>query len=80
MRYTHCILRRYFQKKKIKQIYLVVVYTSNVTKVLDISDEGSLRISSNAVLISEYKGNAIMEKIKVKTGNNVELSRESCLN
>jgi len=54
----------------------VVVYTSDVQNVLDKLDAGSFRISSNAVLLSEYNGDAIMEKIKDKIENNLELNRK----
>lgn len=77
MRYGHRILQRYFQRENnIKKIYLVVVYTSDVTKVLDSLDAGSFRISSNPVLLSEYNGDAIMENIKGKIRDNVELNLE----
>jgi len=39
------------KEEKMKQIHLAVVYTSNVTEILDKIDGGSLQISSDAVLL-----------------------------
>lgn len=64
IRYGHRISQRYFQKEKeIKKIRIVVIYTSDVVEVNEGLDIGDLQIVSKAVLLSEYNGDAIMEKL-----------------
>lgn len=65
--YAHRISKRSFQKEKeIKKIRIVVFYTSNVTKVNERLDIGDLIIMSKTILLSEYNGDAIMEKLTKK--------------
>ncbi|KKE78152.1 transcriptional regulator [Oceanobacillus caeni] len=71
VRYVHRISQRYLQKENdIKKVRIVVIYTSDVVKVKEKLDLGDLQIASKSVLLSEYNGDAIMEKIvnKIRVG------------
>ncbi|WP_018663910.1 hypothetical protein [Heyndrickxia acidiproducens] len=65
MHYAQRILQRYFKKeKKLKNIKIVVIYTSDV------------RILSRPVLLSEYDGDEIMIEIRGKIDSNKKLTSE----
>jgi uncharacterized small protein (DUF1192 family) len=73
--YAQRILHRYYkEQKEIKHIRIVVIYTSDVTNVKEILDAGDVRISSKAVLLCEYNGDAILHAIEEKIHANEELT------
>lgn len=75
--YAQRILHRYYHKeKKIKVIRVVVIYTSDVTEVNEQFSAGDLKISSKAILLSEYNGDAILEKIKERMEAKIRLTDE----
>lgn len=77
IRYVHRISQRYFQKENnIKKVRIVVIYTSDVTKVKEKLDLGDLQIVSKSVLLSEYNGDAILEKIVNKIRAGEQLTHE----
>lgn len=75
--YAHRISKRYFQKEKdIKKIRIVVIYTSDVAKASEELNIGDLNITSKAILLSEYNGDAIMEKLMMKVDEDEPLTHE----
>lgn len=61
------ILNRYYENEKtIKKLRIVVVYTSDVVKANVSLDAGDLKLSSKAVFLHEYSGDAILEEMKLK--------------
>jgi hypothetical protein len=61
------ILNRYYDaERKIKQIRVVVIYTSDVVKADESLNAGDLTINSKAVFLHEYQGDAILEIMKEK--------------
>lgn len=75
--YIHRIMHRYYQKEgKIRKVRVVVVYTSDVTEVKGGLDAGDLQLRTEAILLHEYNGDAILEKISNKIDNGDPLTDE----
>lgn len=68
MDYANQIMYRYYNKnKELPDIRIVVIYTSEVMNPIEKIDVSSIRLNSKAVLLSEYNGDAILQKV-IKNG------------
>lgn len=67
LEYAHRILGRYYsEEKKIKNIRIVVVYTSDVTEKEYRLDAGDVQLSSKPVFLCRYGGDDIFYQIERK--------------
>ncbi|WP_152655117.1 transcriptional regulator [Oceanobacillus sp. CFH 90083] len=77
IRYAHRMSQRYFQEEKvIKNIRIVVVYTSDVTSTKDELSLGDLKIKSEPVLLYKFNGDETLELIKNKIRDKEQLTQE----
>ncbi|BBW97134.1 transcriptional regulator [Geobacillus icigianus] len=75
LEYACRILRTsYQQEKRIRPIRIVVIYTSDVTSVHQHLDAGDVFLSSKAVLLGEFNGDAIFQAIEEKIHNGEPLT------
>ncbi|OPW98778.1 transcriptional regulator [Geobacillus sp. LEMMY01] len=78
--YAYRILHTYYkQEKQIKPIRIVVIYTSDVTSAHEQLHAGDVLISSKAVLLCEYNGDAIFHTIEEKIRHNEPLTAEETM-
>jgi hypothetical protein len=78
--YAYRILHTYYrQQKQIRPIHIVVIYTSEVTSAHEQLHAGDVLISSKAVLLCEYNGDAIFHAIEEKILNNEPLTAEETM-
>lgn len=65
--YAYRILYKYYkEQKQIKHIRIVVIYTSDVTNAKELLHAGDVKVSSKAVLLCEYNGDAVLHTIEKK--------------
>lgn len=78
--YAYRILYTYYkQEKQLRHIRIVVIYTSDVTRKYEQFYAGDVFLSSKAVLLSEYNGDAIFATIEEKICNNEPLTAEETM-
>ncbi|WP_027407988.1 hypothetical protein [Anoxybacteroides tepidamans] len=78
--YAYRILHTYYkQEKQIRPIRIVVIYTSDVTNACEQLHAGDVLISSKAVLLSEFNGDAIFHTIEGKVLNGEPLTPEETM-
>ncbi|QQK80407.1 transcriptional regulator [Salicibibacter cibi] len=78
--YTQRILdRAYREGKSIKPIHIVVIYTSDVARVGKGLNAGDVGIQSKPILLSDYNGDVILEKISDKIKRGEELTHEELM-
>jgi len=78
--YAYRILYTYYkQEKQLRHIRIVVIYTSDVTRKSEQFYAGDVFLSSKAVLLSEYNGDAIFATIEEKICNNEPLTAEETM-
>ncbi|MBB6283414.1 hypothetical protein HNR34_001761 [Geobacillus subterraneus] len=64
----------YQQEKRIRPIRMVVIYKSDVTSVRQQLNAGDVFLSSKAVLLGEFNGDAIFHAIEEKIHNGEPLT------
>ncbi len=80
MDYANQIMYRYYNKKKeLPDIRIVVIYTSEVMNPIEEIDVCSIRLNSKAVLLNEYNGDAILQKIIRKMEEGKSLTDEETM-
>ena len=80
LEYAYQILKRDFhQERKIRNIQIVVIYTSDVVSAKSGLSAGDVQLNSKAVFLHEYNGDAIFENIKGKIANNELLTHEDLM-
>ena len=78
--YACRILHTYYQQeKRIRPIRIVVIYTSDVTSAREQLDAGDVLLSSKAVLLGEFNGDAIFHAIEEKVHNGEPLTPEETM-
>ncbi|QDI90430.1 transcriptional regulator [Salicibibacter halophilus] len=71
--------RAYREGKSINPIHIVVIYTSDVAKVGEGLNAGDVGIQSKPILLSEYNGDVILEKISDKIERGEDLTQEELM-
>ena len=80
MDYANQIMYRYYNKRKeLPDIRIVVIYTSEVMNPIEEIDVCSIRLNSKAVLLNEYNGDAILQKIIRKMEEGKSLTDEETM-
>lgn len=80
MDYANQIMYRYYNKnKELPDIRIVVIYTSEVMNPIEEIDVSSIRLNSKAVLLNEYNGDAILQKIIRKMEEGKSLTDEETM-
>lgn len=80
MDYANQIMYRYYNKnKELPDIRIVVIYTSEVMNPIEEIDVCSIRLNSKAVLLSEYNGDAILQKVIRKMEEGKSLTDEEIM-
>ncbi len=80
MDYANQIMYRYYNKnKELPDIRIVVIYTSEVMNPIEEIDVSSIRLNSKAVLLSEYNGDAILQKVIKKMEEGKSLTDEETM-
>ena len=80
MDYANQIMYRYYNKnKELPDIRIVVIYTSEVMNPIEKIDVYSIRLNSKAVLLSEYNGDAILQKVIQKIEEGKALTDEETM-
>ncbi|WP_142348926.1 RpnC/YadD family protein [Bacillus toyonensis] len=80
MDYANQIMYRYYNKnKEWPDIRIVVIYTSEVMNPIEEIDVCSIRLNSKAVLLSEYNGDAILQKVIRKMEEGKSLTDEEIM-
>ncbi|MBB5323516.1 histone H3/H4 [Anoxybacillus tepidamans] len=78
--YAYRILYKYYkEQKQIKHIRIVVIYTSDVTNAKELLHAGDVKVSSKAVLLCEYNGDAVLHTIEKKIRQNKTLTLEETM-
>lgn len=78
--YAYRLLDTYYKtEKQIRPIRIVVIYTSDITRVEEQLHAGDVFISSQAVLLCEFNGDAIFHAIEEKIRNNEPLTAEETM-
>ncbi|MEB9680989.1 transcriptional regulator [Bacillus anthracis] len=80
MDYANQIMYRSYNKnKELPDIRIVVIYTSEVMNPIEEIDVYSIRLNSKAVLLSEYNGDAILQKVIQKIEEGKALTDEETM-